>query len=312
MAAFDIFRGFAHGLKRIGATKAELAAVAAAIARAIVSMATCSTDANEGDDAQHSVLMKVPVELAPNMVAQLAGIERHYTNNRLSGHVHHFAAHAARATLPTMGHYYVRESLQIKRRGDRLRHFQYGPKRRWVEVSASRGDAQMESLGNCERHGNSGSLTSGFDMWESLTDMANKHEIHSASAVIFGSTLEPDLPDSGVALADCIALRRARCEDGVRLTRAAILQAEHTVDGSSRPVRRTQRNKTRCLRTQRIDDSPERPGGEDDAVWQSDARSDDALDVDILCDVCWCIRPRGHRGRHLSDMQVRILGLQPD
>ena len=31
-----------------------------------------------------------------------------------------------------------------------------------------------------------------------------------------------------------------------------------------------------------------------------------------LCDVCWCIRPYGHLGRHLSDMQVRLFGMLPD
>ena len=147
MSAFDIFRRFAHGLKDIGATKAELAAVAAAITRAVVSMSHSHIDTTDVADCQPSVLMKVPVELAPNLYAQMASLQKHHENNQLSGRIHHFAAHAACATLPTMGSRHVSESMRIKRRADRLRHFQPGrSKRQWMEVSAPSVSIDVEQV----------------------------------------------------------------------------------------------------------------------------------------------------------------------
>ena len=131
--AFDIFRGFAHGLKDSGASKAELAAVAAAITRSALSLSGYEPKPQCGNE-EPTVLMEVPVKLAANMHAQLESLQTHSENNDVSGKAHHLAAHAAIASGPLLGDAHVKESLKIKRRADRLRHFQQPCGRRWREV----------------------------------------------------------------------------------------------------------------------------------------------------------------------------------
>ena len=128
-------QAFASGLKSGGASRGDLTAVAATIVRTLCHEAHQKHEVKNTNDLFESptALLQVPLEHIVAINDQLISLQRHDENNKISGHTHHFAFHAAIAAGRSRGAEHRQESLRIKRKADRSRHFASG---RWQPVVA--------------------------------------------------------------------------------------------------------------------------------------------------------------------------------
>lgn len=67
--------------------------------------------------------MQVPLSIAAELHAEAKSLQRHRDNNQAAGRTFHYAKDAAAATRQSLGESHYRDSMNIKRQGDRARHF---------------------------------------------------------------------------------------------------------------------------------------------------------------------------------------------
>ena len=138
---------FARGLKSGGATKGDLAAVVAALARTCVLQDSTTFDSLDSrflgaDAASPQVLLQVPLSVAAEIHAESLSLQRHKMNNEAAGRVFHLGKDAAAATKESLGEDHYRESLQLKRRGDCARHFVQSGAKGWKPKNTRSVDVQ--------------------------------------------------------------------------------------------------------------------------------------------------------------------------
>jgi len=129
-AAIAALEAFSSGLVKSGAKPHVISSCVAAVTRSAIFEDRRPRDVDEAevqcgdiDDATPCVFMRVPLQIAYNVHANLENTKRHAANNDITNTVHHRAIDAAFAAGSFMGHEYVRDSLKKKRAAARERHF---------------------------------------------------------------------------------------------------------------------------------------------------------------------------------------------
>jgi len=137
-AAIAALEAFSSGLVKSGAKPHVISSCVAAVTRSAIFEDRRPRDVDEAevqcgdiDDATPCVFMRVPLQIAYNVHANLENTKRHAANNDITNTVHHRAIDAAFAAGSFMGHDYVHDSLKKNRAVARERHFQTSRKA-WV------------------------------------------------------------------------------------------------------------------------------------------------------------------------------------
>ena len=112
-------------LKEAGAPCGDLTAIAATMVRTICheGIRVAQVPMTEVDAGISTALLPVPVDMVPMMIDQLDALKQHEYNNLVTSYPHNLASAAAAAAGKVLGPVHEQRSLEVKRRGDKSRHF---------------------------------------------------------------------------------------------------------------------------------------------------------------------------------------------
>jgi len=137
-ATIAALEAFSSGLVKSWAKSHVISSCVAAVTRSAIfedrrprGVDEAEVQCGDIDDATPCVFMRVPLQIAYNVHANLENTKRHAANNDITNTVHHRAIDAAFAAGSFMGHDYVHDSLKKNRAAARERHFQTSRKT-WV------------------------------------------------------------------------------------------------------------------------------------------------------------------------------------